>query len=310
MSLTKGELKISALIALIRSKYVFSFNEHYNTDTTNKISSVYAEEGIPLMFSNKTRYEELSGSIKGSINSLSGKLSGNHENNGKKVIYLDDYKEKIDYNALEELLRTFNLKRPSNILGTYGSFDSIMFDCLDSAFHDCSDGLNSAKKDVRAKALKEVISVYRTNLKRDGLYIYNQIKSDVDLSVDDIFDLDDTLDILKDKPAKLMICSRKDDGSKEMLASLDYFGNSKYSATILIENKHLSEAELLLASGLIMKYMDRFEISVSESNQERIVRYIKNANFLKDNLHYINYMLMMNPPIPTSAMQEKVPVLI
>jgi len=292
------------------SESEFSFQKHYNGGTDVKISSVYAEEGIPLQISNKNRYENMSGILKDGIDSLSCMLSGNNENNSRKLIFLDDYKKNIDYDALEDLLRKFNLQRPSNILGTYGSFDSIMFDCLDSAFHDCSDGLVSGKKDARAKAMKDVVSIYRTNLKRDGFDIYDSLKSDVDWLVDDIFNLDNTLDIPKDTPVKLMICSRKEDGTKEMLASFDYFGNSKYSATILIENKHASEADLLLASGLVMKYMDNFGISISESNQMRIIRYIKNANFLKDNLHYINYMLMMGAPIPTSSKQEPIPVLI
>ncbi|MEA2003728.1 MAG: hypothetical protein U9O53_02080 [archaeon] len=142
----EGELNMHDLISLIRSEYIHLFQRHYNTDANAKISSVFAGGGIPLMFSNKTRYEELSESIKDGINSLSCVLSGNHEDNGRKWICLGDYKKNIDCGALEKFLRTFNLKRPSNILGIYESFNSIMFDCLDSAFYDCSDNLNSEKR--------------------------------------------------------------------------------------------------------------------------------------------------------------------
>ncbi|MEA2003729.1 MAG: hypothetical protein U9O53_02085 [archaeon] len=143
-------------------------------------------------------------------------------------------------------------------------------------------------------------------MKRDGFDIYDSLKSDVDRLVDDIFNQDNTLYLPKDRPVKLMISSIKEDGSKEMLVSLDCLGNSKYSATILIENKHLSEADLMLVSGLVMKYMDYFGMPMSKSNQKRIIRYIKNANFLKDNFHYINHMLMIGAPIPTFSAPEKV----
>ncbi|MCK5289886.1 MAG: hypothetical protein KAJ20_02905, partial [Candidatus Aenigmarchaeota archaeon] len=291
-----------------------SFMEYYNTDSDVKVSSVYAEEGIPLEISSKEPFHKnVSGIFKDRINYLSGMLSGNNGNNGRKLIFLDDYKKNIDYDALESLLESFNPQRSLDTLGFDFSFDNIdnmMFNCLDLAFLFYSLELISGKENAKAQAKRDIVSLYRKNLKNHGMEIYDMLKSDVDWLVDDIFNLDNTLDLPKDTPAKLMICSRKEDGSKEMLASFDYFGNSKYSATILIENKHLSEADLLLASGLVMKYMDHFGMPMSESNQKRIIRYIKNANFLKDNLHYINYMLMVGAPIPTSSKQEQVPALI
>ncbi|MCK5234594.1 MAG: hypothetical protein KAJ88_02010 [Candidatus Aenigmarchaeota archaeon] len=313
MSISEGELNIQDLISLLKSEYVMSFQKHYNTVADAKISSVNAENGIPLLFSNRTWHEGLSGSIKDGIDYLSCKLPGNNGDNGRKVICLDDYMGDIDYSGLDNLLKSFNSQRPLDSFGFDFSFDNVdnmMFNCLDLAFLFYSLDLISGKENIKAQARKDIISSYRKNLKNYGTQIYDKLKSDVDWLVDDIFNHDDTLYPPKDKPVKLMIFSRKKDGSNEMLASFDYFGNSKYSATILIENKHISEADLMLASGFVMKFMDNFGMPMSESNQKRIIRYIKNANFLKDNLHYINYMLLMGAPIPTSSTPELVPVLI
>ncbi|MCK5042967.1 MAG: hypothetical protein KAR51_02980, partial [Candidatus Aenigmarchaeota archaeon] len=118
MSISEGQLRISDLIGLIKSVYVPSFMEYYNTDSDVKVSSVYAEEGIPLEISSKEPFHKnVSGIFKDRINYLSGMLSGNNGNNGRKLIFLDDYKKNIDYDALESLLESFNPQRSLDTLG-------------------------------------------------------------------------------------------------------------------------------------------------------------------------------------------------
>ncbi|MCK5063023.1 MAG: hypothetical protein KAR23_03780, partial [Candidatus Aenigmarchaeota archaeon] len=125
MSISEGELNIQDLISLLKSEYVMSFQKHYNTVADAKISSVNAENGIPLLFSNRTWHEGLSGSIKDGIDYLSCKLPGNNGDNGRKVICLDDYMGDIDYSGLDNLLKSFNSQRPLDSFGFDFSFDNI-----------------------------------------------------------------------------------------------------------------------------------------------------------------------------------------
>ncbi|MCK4808174.1 MAG: hypothetical protein KAS90_00990 [Candidatus Aenigmarchaeota archaeon] len=296
MSISESELNMGGLITVIRNIYVLSFLEHYNTKkSTVNVGSIYTDRGIPLFLTRNNN------NILHNLNNSSSKSK-----NKKEIsINLKSYRKNIPeyFDEFESFLSYLNTNDSLS--------EKTAFKYFHNAFAKHSIDFRSGKtKDL--DILKMMINTYRDSMKKECQDIFGHIKSDVDSFTDQLFSLDEGLnDLDTDNPVEIKICSNTEYNANDILCRIDYSNNSKYSLRLLIEQKGTEEADLLLASGVLMKYMELLDIPISESNQKRIYRYITNANFLKGHLDHINrYMGIVKGITPTSSKQEQVPVLI
>ena len=73
----------------------------------------------------------------------------------------------------------------------------------------------------------------------------------------------------------------------QALGYFEFKDDGKYYMTLIVEQKDTSETDLLVASSLLLKYLEWSDIKTPHSGRRHILRYTTNANFLKDNFDYI-----------------------
>ena len=77
----------------------------------------------------------------------------------------------------------------------------------------------------------------------------------------------------------------------QALGYFEFKDDGKYYMTLIVEQKDTSETDLLVASSLLLKYLEWSDIKNPHSGRRYILRYITNANFLKENFKYITEKL-------------------
>ncbi len=298
-------LKTGEMVNLLKGIYVLSFNKHYSNGSNLTVNSVQSSDGIPLLLSKDPGLKKKIGNIL-KLDDDSGFILKIPEENKRKII-LDDYKYSVHYSSLGLLLSGLNHYDKDS------PEDSPLFNSLDIAFNreyikNRISGNQDEKKDLNY-ILSEFRHIAKSQLQDECVDIYGDLLCNINECTLNFLDrCSDLLDI-PDDACDIRLYSKNNERKDKLIGSLKYFGPERYEVTFILEEKDVSEIDLLLAYGLIIKYMDHFDISLSQNNQERILRYIKNANFLKSNVDYINEKINSRP-IPTSSVQQQVPVLI